>query len=587
MKKAIIFLLLVLTLCACSEKETLKEDIPNVPAVSDNKEQPKKEPEEEYFSEEMRIEEAKAAAIDGMFYSVRQNLFERRGISIAAENVVHNDDGSFSFDLALTNKTGTIRIPATGILYTNETALAEKDYDFAFNAVWGTAMFIDTDTLAVCTEGKLYLVNTASFDDVEVELALPENEETWLFTTGAAWDGNKYIVSVYELPKDGSEPEARPVKIYSFDRFFGLYDGYSSFYADESQWFGFFVPEFFDEAEIINFEEKNYFCCGNYYYSLSDNMTFAGYNREDFHGEKYDLEMLDIYKYSDDFEGTERIAVLKSEGEILSYITVGERMYQGWNEDGTPATSTEEGDMTFSVTDSFYHRTVVYDFNAKTAVLTYNYTENDISEAFAVSPNGKYSLHEASFTSGGDGYGFEVAIKNRETGEINHIFRGGMGINCGFFKNGEVYMQGGRELKIYSPETREEVFDINDNFPLVYNSETGYYRDIFTFRRNPDDKTFVILFWEGDAAPFYSSEDSADYPCYKIGYLDAEGRLIKEFESEVPVALGMYCWPQDAVFYYSDGKYTVTTQGSKGTYGINFTFDTETETFSEAKENEY
>ena len=181
-----------------------------------------------------------------------------------------------------------------------------------------------------------------------------------------------------------------------------------------------------------------------------------------------------------------------------------------------------------------------------------------------------------------------MAVKNSETDEIAHICSGGPSTDCGFFKNGEIYSFGSN-LLVYSPETYEVTFNLEENFPIHDPVDKSFLRIIFTFRRDPEDKTFVILYYEGDMADMYADADGREDPVsfYKIGYLDAEGSFIKSFESEIPLQYNMYRWPQEAVFHYSGGIYTVSTMGSKGTYGINFSFDTKTETFSEPAKNEY
>ena len=94
----------------------------------------------------------------------------------------------------------------------------------------------------------------------------------------------------------------------------------------------------------------------------------------------------------------------------------------------------------------------------------------------------------------------------------------------------------------------------------------------------------MIVYWEGTPNSIYS-DDVGGLPVYDIGFFDESGNLLETYESKIPVSLGMHSWPQDAVIYYKDGKYTVTTLGDDKYPGINFTFNHYTGEFSAAKKN--
>ena len=167
---------------------------------------------------------------------------------------------------------------------------------------------------------------------------------------------------------------------------------------------------------------------------------------------------------------------------------------------------------------------------------------------------------------------------------MNFMFTAG-NTNQGFFKNGDIYYQAWDSLKVYSSETRELIFALEDKFPLNADSEKGDYRIISAFRRDPDTLEFMIVYLEGQPDISLYLDGKEKLPVYKIAFFDAEGNLKETYESEIPAAIGMYNWPQDAVIYYRNGKYTVTTLGDKNDKGINFTFNYSDKTFSEVKKN--
>ncbi|MBQ6878303.1 MAG: hypothetical protein IJO22_07915 [Oscillospiraceae bacterium] len=353
-------------------------------------------------------------------------------------------------------------------------------------------------------------------------------------------------------------------------------------------WYGINIPYISQNSSIYSYEGETYLKSSDLY-RLSDGKVFSYSRNNQFFADGYEVSFITVYSEpTEKFFARENEYVILCKGkEIIKTVPIGEQIYFGYDENGLPLAelSFSEKGKKAVVRDSFHCRDIAIDFEKEKYEISYSYSESDVSSAFAVSPNGKYSLHEAAFSSGGDGYMFDIVLKDIENKTFSYLCAGGMGVNSGFFKNGEIYCQSRDFLKVFSPETAEVVFDIEKNFSLEYELFAEEHIELLTFRRDPEDFSFVILYWEGPTAGFYDEAKADSIPHYKIGYLDPEGKLLKSFESKIPVALGMYCWPQDAVFHYKNGIYTVTTLGSKGSYGINFTFDSETETFSKAFEN--
>ena len=240
----------------------------------------------------------------------------------------------------------------------------------------------------------------------------------------------------------------------------------------------------------------------------------------------------------------------------------------------------------------YFAMTLELDFEKGEHTLSYNPTDKHISEdrTGATSPNGKYSIVCFGETFGGDAYDCHYAIKNNETGEYRYIDRhggmwGGYG-GSGFLMNSDLYSYSLYSLTIIDPATGKVKFDINENFPLGYDEETDSKRGILTFRRNPVDFTYIIVYYEYENGferthieknEFGGDHYEADFN-YKIGFLDAEGRLIESYDTGVPFITNFF-GINEVSLRYSQKALTVIVRGGKAESGFIGTFNFETHEF--------
>lgn len=594
MKKLFIMLLAsLLLLCAC-EKE------PSEPVKEDEKEPVSQEQIDNFNSSEDKlveevpeepekdpVEEACVAEVRGMWLGGQKDEWKSEGFSATPGNVHLLEDGVFSYNFIIETGDIIFSFPAKGVVSFKdmENFRPEKQGDHVL-ASWGGEGVLENGTRFFMTLGKVVFVDE-NFELVG-QILLPENDyyHVWPMSV-ALTDENGYYIPVCQIPKDGKAPSGKGV-IYTYDSNFEQVSKIGDFPIPYGSFGENALPKFSENSYFYEFEGREYLSSALEYdlektegYVLSEyseNIYDKDYSVTYASGKKYDPENPD--------SPSSKFIILKKNGKIENYIEVENFYPLGYDENGNVAAtlSVSDSGKKAVVTSEFYHREIALDFRKKTLEAEYAFEDEHLSKAFDVTEDKIYSLHEASYTSGGDGFGFSVVLRNAETGELSYMFDGGVGTYCGFLKNGEIYYKTQTALRIYDPATKELTFSLEEKFPFNAESVNGDYRCLLAFRRDPENMSYTILYWEGSSDQVYG-ENGAEPPCYKIAFFDAEGNLLKTVKSDIPVALGMHSWPQEAVLYYNDGKYTVTTLGSKGDNGINFEFTPATEEFSKPKKN--
>ncbi|MBQ8604436.1 MAG: hypothetical protein IJ410_06310 [Oscillospiraceae bacterium] len=198
---------------------------------------------------------------------------------------------------------------------------------------------------------------------------------------------------------------------------------------------------------------------------------------------------------------------------------------------------------------NFYHKGcqqgVEIDFNEKTTeIYHHNLTlpaENYAMESYK--DQGMLALYSYPAYGGGDVSVSTVVLRDERFGWLKYIDDvGGMyggGESVGFFSNGDIYSISRKDFKIYTSDFKEEgpIFRLSDNFPLgTYISDTVGYRVLFAARRNPDDRSFIVLYTD---IPYCDRNidmwiDGSDVRLksdYKVGLLDNQGNLLKSYST--------------------------------------------------------
>ena len=286
----------------------------------------------------------------------------------------------------------------------------------------------------------------------------------------------------------------------------------------------------------------------------------------------------------DYYEGKYRVSLYKSTK------LVGEMDFD--NEDFVTADNMEEAKPRLEISKNgriatyicdYFALSVDFDFEKGTSNLEIRPTDKTITdESYIIdSADGKYSICSFGGHGGGDVYYELLSIRNNKTGEYKYIGKtGGMyggGSDFGFLKNNDVYIFGTNGLCIFNPETGKVKFDIEQNFPLGSDSKTDSGRGIITFRRNPEDFSFIVLYFEYENGFEWDENDNANCN-YKIGFLDPEGNLIESYDTGCAMRGSPFgICPID--MRYSEKELKFFGTGGKGGTNLEAVFDMETKEF--------
>ena len=242
-----------------------------------------------------------------------------------------------------------------------------------------------------------------------------------------------------------------------------------------------------------------------------------------------------------------------------------------------------------TITTDYCGVVMVVDFDKKTFEISYNFTASDMENPLATSSTGRYTLYSAGFTGAGDAGYSNVVLYDKNDKSYTYIcYGGGMyggGFEAGFLRNEDFYTTSFGELRIYNPKTKELVLDVGENFKLGYNEDEKFTRYLLTFRRDPNDFSFIAVYFELPEG--YQEVDVNDilghrttYPTnYKIGYLDKNGNLIESHDTGMGVWVGRYWRPIEVSMRYSEKELTLIAFEGNG-YGFTGTFDRSTHKFS-------
>jgi len=310
---------------------------------------------------------------------------------------------------------------------------------------------------------------------------------------------------------------------------------------------------------------------------------------------EYRLEIEGIYSDEDKEYVPRYFAQLYKTGEVIGSMIFIESGFSDINYQEYPERMRLETDeKTAKFCDDSIKMTLALDFEKNTHSLVYAPDDSviDPEQEPITSPDGKYSIHIFGRYGGGDVVYQHLSLRNNETKEHTYLGTdGGMygGYNgVGFLKNNDIYIFSGHELRIFDPETVEVKFDINENFPLGYDSETESGRGLLTFRRDPEDFGYIIIYYEYENGIEWTmtERNSVIYEkgsCnYKIGFLDSEGNLLESYDSGIGIASSPFGLEEANLFYIENEKLTVFVSDRRDNPIFAITFDLKTKEFTVA-----
>ena len=568
MRKLLLILLAILMLCSCDVQEEPVLEKPVSPESSSS--------EETEFSQGDKIIQER---VDKNIYEYefRHNPWaeelSERGISVSIENREFTTKEKWEAELLLKNSEKELSIPFSGI------------YAFNGNIYYGTVLFPDEKTAVFCGNGKAVFFNTETLELWDFAPEFPDFEKENLWVNGAGINEKNGDIVLFVTPMNPFQTEEAITSIIVFngkgitESGFTVLRGTAS--SGEKK-----VPFFFRNSSYFEYNGESFLRLGYENINLENGIVWEeSGDLVTAENGIYRLEMAYTSPKQDiDIPGG-YLAVLYENGKAVNSMIFSEPDFCDPNYSGTeekPALIVKGDVAIFRF--PYFAMELTLDFKNQTHKLEYKPTEMNMSEDSAPirSADGKYTIYSFGFNGAGDIIGCHVAIRENETkkhfylGEKGGMY-GGYG-EVGFLKNNDIYSYSLSELKIIDPKTLEIKFDINKNFPLGYNKENDSGRGLLTFRRNPEDFSYIVVYYEYESEIQWGGADVAQNCNYKIGFLDSEGNLLESYDTGCGILAGSFgiC---NVEMRYSEEELTVIAFGDRGGVCFEGVFNMETKEF--------
>ena len=568
MRKLLLILLAILMLCSCDVQE---EPVLEEPVSSESSSS-----EETEFSQGDKIIQER---VDKNIYEYEfrhnpwaEELLER-GISVSIENREFTTKEKWEAELLLKNSEKELSIPFSGI------------YAFNGNIYYGTVLFPDEKTAVFCGNGKAVFFNTETLELWDFAPEFPDFEKENLWVNGAGINEKNGEIVLFVTPMNPFQTEEAITSILVFngkgitESGFTVLRGTAS--SGEKK-----VPFFFRNSSCFEYNGESFLRLGYENINLENGIVWEeSGDLVTAENGIYRLEMAYTSPKQDiDIPGG-YLAVLYENGKAVNSMIFSEPDFCDPNYSGTeekPALIVKGDVAIFRF--PYFAMELTLDFKNQTHKLEYKPTEMNMSEDSAPirSADGKYTIYSFGFNGAGDIIGCHFAIRENETkkhfylGEKGGMY-GGYG-EVGFLKNNDIYSYSLSELKIIDPKTLEIKFDINKNFPLGYNKENDSGRGLLTFRRNPEDFSYIVVYYEYESEIQWGGADVAQNCNYKIGFLDSEGNLLESYDTGCGIIADSFgiC---NVEMRYSEEELTVIAFGDRGGVCFEGVFNMETKEF--------
>ena len=568
MRKLLLILLAILMLCSCDVQEEPVLEEPVSPESSSS--------EETEFSQGDKIIQER---VDKNIYEYEfrhnpwaEELLER-GISVSIENREFTTKEKWEAELLLKNSEKELSIPFSGT------------YAFNGNIYYGTVLFPDEKTAVFCGNGKAVFFNTETLELWDFAPEFPDFEKENLWVNGAGINEKNGDIVLFVTPMNPFQTEEAITSIIVFngkgitESGFTVLRGTAS--SGEKK-----VPFFFRNSSYFEYDGESFLRLGYENINLENGIVWEeSGDLVTAENGIYRLEMAYTSPKQDiDIPGG-YLAVLYENGKAVNSMIFSEPDFCDPNYSGTeekPALIVKGDVAIFRF--PYFAMELTLDFKNQTHKLEYKPTEMNMSEDSAPirSADGKYTIYSFGFNGAGDIIGCHFAIRENETkkhfylGEKGGMY-GGYG-EVGFLKNNDIYSYSLSELKIIDPKTLEIKFDINKNFPLGYNKENDSGRGLLTFRRNPEDFSYIVVYYEYESEIQWGGADVAQNCNYKIGFLDSEGNLLESYDTGCGILAGSFgiC---NVEMRYSEEELTVIAFGDRGGVCFEGVFNMETKKF--------
>ena len=508
------------------------------------------------------------------------------GINHEVKNVSFVDDWYWNAELVLRKGENELVIPIEGLYdYAEEYDVVRAPYgafeiydDYIVYAGKGKTIFFDKENLAAW--------------DFNPELDKNEFDDIWVNAAIFDEPSGDYILLTTALNKKDTEERSTFVNIYDKEGKLLSKKETQLSKASPAGDNDYMFPSCDDDpCEVFKSENDSFIKTNATLINIMTGETFSFFDVVDFTDGNYSVK---LYRYKrENSEERGYAAFLYKNGEQKDSFFFEEYNLSTYHEEIDKPTVKISADGKKAVYYSdYFAMTLEIDFENKTHSLKYEPEDRHISGIGATSADGKYSICLFGENGGGDAWYSHIAVKINETGKYHYMgetggMYGGNG-GYGFLKNDDAYNYSSYMLQIFDSETGELKFDITKNFPLGYSSDGNQGRGIFTFRRNPDDFSYIIVYFEFDGGCSWKEvfDDDKMYVCdgasynYKIGFLDSEGRLLESYDTGFPVLASPFGFYSVQMRYSEEKLLLFFDNSGKGEGHFEGEFDMKTKEFT-------
>ncbi|MBR2028611.1 MAG: hypothetical protein IKA10_06475 [Oscillospiraceae bacterium] len=225
----------------------------------------------------------------------------------------------------------------------------------------------------------------------------------------------------------------------------------------------------------------------------------------------------------------------------------------------------------------------------------FNYCKDfeDFIEAAQEGERYVFALGEAE--GGGDSWAYDVILTDNETGKSKNLGREYLSSaisDYGRFSNGDIYVMNYRGLTVFDTDmdNPNPIFTTKTNFPCTISNEAidnkGTHRYLFAIRRDPVTFEYVVIYGEYIEDEVYENNYLNDFQMahnYRIGILDKTGKLIKSWDTGVPIMFTVFGFENTYMKKVGDNEYEMFVT-YKDSLRLSGRFNTENETYTPIKE---
>jgi len=576
-KRIVGIILVLLMLCACGEAEQSGET--SFDSVGESLSESASEDIETETSEEISLEEEQEPP--SQEERIKENLLQNMtdftdgfypmtdtGIMISPENIsITEENGYFSFDMCMEKADGKQTV------ITLDGVMMGED-----RAVCGGFLDADADTWAFCGLHYAAFIDKETLKVTEVTPAFSDIEEDVWINGVMKLDENVAVVAT----ETGSDVDADLEKIKTW---FAVYSPEGEMtekiiLEEKAVWEAadYVCPIFAQKMFILNTEEGRILDCGITTVNLDTGKNYYTYVQAAFEA---DGKKVVIYCYRDEesYELENYIAILWEAGNPVGNIMMGKPNISTGREN-EPLDGEFLTDRKVVCTDDYSGMVIELDFEKRESCVTYALEERHLITLLEDSDDGKYSLWTSGDINYGDVFAHNVVLKNNRSGKISYIgpgggMYGGYG-GAGFFMNNDVYNFSSSFMEVFNPESGEKIFDMGKNFYLGRDEKTNVERVLFTFRRDPAEYTYIVVYAESDEweTRHNTPEGVFEHNCnYKLGFLDKEGNLVESYDMGIPVRSTQFGL-HTVRMRYSEKQLTFMVRNTgKGYDGFDYVFD--------------